>query len=581
MRHCLKLSTCLLLAHLIGTGLPQPSIAQGWPGNPTVNVAISRDGLQEQHPRIVSDGALGAIIVWEYATVSSGLDLMIQRVDAGGAVLWPSPTYITSFLAYDQRDPRMISDGAGGAIIAWTDHRDEGPTGGDIYVQRINSSGTVLWGTNGHAICGATDIQAYPELCSDGAGGAIVTWRDSRNYASTGVDIYAQRVSADGTPLWTPFGVPICTTTGNQLDPIITGDGSGGAVIAWMDSRSAYTNTYMQRVNASGVKHWTSDGVGYLINTNATWLTGRSPIVGDGTGGAIVVYVDDYSGSTDLDIRAVRVNGSGNLAWSPGSRVICWETGIQKDPRVVSDNGGAAIVTWTDYRAGTSDPNIYAQKIDTSGALKWTVGGACVCGVTGTQEAPTIAGDVFRGAIITWNDSRAVNISGVDVYAQRLDEWGTPQWTTDGIPVSIAGSNQYSPFIASAGSCGAIVVWYDYRNVGSSNWDIYAQRVFCDGSLIAPTGVTETAPYEFTLNQNYPNPFNPKTVVSFQLPVASDVRLVVCDLLGRELLMLLNDRLNPGIHMVTLDGSNLASGVYIYRMTAGQYVESKKMVLLR
>jgi hypothetical protein len=86
------------------------------------------------------------------------------------------------------------------------------------------------------------------------------------------------------------------------------------------------------------------------------------------------------------------------------------------------------------------------------------------------------------------------------------------------------------------------------------------------------TGVSETPglPREFALKQNYPNPFNPRTVVSSQLPVASNVKLVVYDLLGREVTVLVNERRAAGRYQDTFDGSGLASGVYIYRLTAGR-----------
>jgi hypothetical protein len=85
----------------------------------------------------------------------------------------------------------------------------------------------------------------------------------------------------------------------------------------------------------------------------------------------------------------------------------------------------------------------------------------------------------------------------------------------------------------------------------------------------------------FVLLDAYPNPFNPKTVVSCQLPVVSDVKLIVYDMLGREVAVLLNGRKEAGRHVVTFDGSGLASGVYLYRMHAGSYVETKKLLLLR
>jgi hypothetical protein len=97
--------------------------------------------------------------------------------------------------------------------------------------------------------------------------------------------------------------------------------------------------------------------------------------------------------------------------------------------------------------------------------------------------------------------------------------------------------------------------------------------------------VTEAAseivspPATYSLSQNYPNPFNPATVVSFQLPAVSDVKLVVFDLLGREASVLVNERRNAGIHEVKFDGSNLASGVYFYRLQAGDFVQTKRLVL--
>jgi hypothetical protein len=97
------------------------------------------------------------------------------------------------------------------------------------------------------------------------------------------------------------------------------------------------------------------------------------------------------------------------------------------------------------------------------------------------------------------------------------------------------------------------------------------------------TGVSETTglPREFALKQNYPNPFNPRTVVSSQLPVASNVKLVVYDVLGREVTVLVNERRVAGRYQDTFDGSRLASGVYIYRLNAGSFVQSRAMVLVK
>jgi glucuronoarabinoxylan endo-1,4-beta-xylanase len=88
-------------------------------------------------------------------------------------------------------------------------------------------------------------------------------------------------------------------------------------------------------------------------------------------------------------------------------------------------------------------------------------------------------------------------------------------------------------------------------------------------------------PSIFQLHQNYPNPFNPSTVIEYQIPTAENVSLKIFDMLGREVATLVNERKSPGTYEVMFDGSRLASGMYFYRLQAGNLVETKKLVLLR
>jgi hypothetical protein len=86
---------------------------------------------------------------------------------------------------------------------------------------------------------------------------------------------------------------------------------------------------------------------------------------------------------------------------------------------------------------------------------------------------------------------------------------------------------------------------------------------------------------EYSLAQNYPNPFNPVTVISFSLPMRGNVKLTVFDALGKEVAELLDKEMTLGIHKISFDAKNLASGIYFYRLQSGNYVEMKKMILLR
>lgn len=96
-------------------------------------------------------------------------------------------------------------------------------------------------------------------------------------------------------------------------------------------------------------------------------------------------------------------------------------------------------------------------------------------------------------------------------------------------------------------------------------------------------GLTElgATPDNFTLAQNYPNPFNPTTVISYQLPVSSEVRLKVYDMLGRQVAELVNGQVAAGRHTINFDASNLSSGVYLYRLQAGRQIMTRKLTILK
>src|SRR5439155_2022403 len=226
-----------------------------------------------------------------------------------GVVLFDTPTG-------DQVVPNMISDGAGGAIIVWQDGRNAfGATGGyDIFAQRVDGTGAVLWNSStGAPVCTAAQGQYNPVLCPDGAGGAIVAWHDRRKGAFSDADIYAQRLTGAGSTTWTLNGVAVCversgSPTGNQLYPGIVTDGAGGAIIVWYDARNASPNLYTQRLNGAGVAQWTANGVqicGIPYGTYAHDATAT------GAGGAIVVWQDGRVSSTD--IYAARVDPAGGL----------------------------------------------------------------------------------------------------------------------------------------------------------------------------------------------------------------------------------------------------------------------------
>lgn len=116
--------------------------------------------------------------------------------------------------------------------------------------------------------------------------------------------------------------------------------------------------------------------------------------------------------------------------------------------QIISDGSAGAIITWYDYRSG-SNYDIYAQRVDSAGVVQWTVDGVAICTNPGNQEWPQIISDGSAGAIITWHDDRSGNW---DIYAQRVDSVGAVQWTADGVAICTAPGDQYSPQMISDGS---------------------------------------------------------------------------------------------------------------------------------
>jgi Secretion system C-terminal sorting domain/Glycosyl hydrolases family 18 len=114
----------------------------------------------------------------------------------------------------------------------------------------------------------------------------------------------------------------------------------------------------------------------------------------------------------------------------------------------------------------------------------------------------------------------------------------------------------------------------------ANNLKSYTDAVF--GALVNVQGVkTNPGPQSFSLMQNYPNPFNPTTTISYELSTNSFVTLEVYDILGREVATLAKGRENAGSHSVTFDGSRLPSGVYFYRLQAGTFSDTKKLVIVK
>ncbi|MBE0643400.1 MAG: choice-of-anchor D domain-containing protein [Bacteroidetes bacterium] len=448
-----------------------------WSSDPAVNNVICRAAENQSAPRIISDGKGGAIICWhDQRATQNYYDVYAQRIDKDGFVRWTVNGVVVSAALYSQSKPDMVSDDAGGAIIAWTDNRNGD---NDIYVQRIDSSGKVLWTPDGVAVTADTSNQADVKITTDGKHGAIVTWNAGTGGFPPGSKIYAQRIDANGTLRWnTPTLVSGTLRFANA--PTIASDGKGGAFIAYAYYPRPEYDVYAQRVDSNGAVLWENKGVGIATGSGSQ----DSPIlVADGAGNAFLGYSDWGAGSiATLNLVVLKKDGTQAAAFRATST-----SGGQLNGQLSNIGVGLLGVAWDDGRVA-GKRRVFAQIIDTTGKKYWAADGVAVSSRAGDQVAPYVISDGNGGVIVAWEDKTGGLKS--DIYAQRLSDAGATLWPGTGAPVCTAANIRQFPWMISDGHNGAIVTWEDYRP-SFSNAEVYASRILADGSFpIAPPILT-------------------------------------------------------------------------------------------
>ena len=219
------------------------------------------------------------------------------RVFAAGANIWQNDSIISD-AAYDQKNPVIVTDGSDGAIVFWEYYRTGQNTSGWLYAQKLTSGGTVMWTQNGVQVSTSSriEITSYLKAIPDGSGGAIIAWQDYRN---GNYDIYCQKIDSNGQILWGNGDLAVISKSGSQGNPALCGDGLGGAVIVWEDSSGTNTKIVAQRINSAGSKVWTSTGV--VVCSSTKEMT--SPKVAyDGLANFFVVWDELRTVGNDEDI---------------------------------------------------------------------------------------------------------------------------------------------------------------------------------------------------------------------------------------------------------------------------------------
>jgi len=300
------------------------------------------------------------------------------------------------------------------------------------------------------ASCGPYQVPPIPAATTgDNSGGAIALyqiWQVSDSYGQ----FYVQKISPEGNLLWGEEGILIGSGCGvdDQCDSYAVSDGSGGAIIIWLERlpqpegepEPSYFQTHVARVGSEGNVEWRRD------------IPGVDQAIPDGSGGAIIACRAPYY----ENISVLKIDAEGNLPW--GEDGVSLNLGRYYEFDIASDNLGGVIVVGAASRGG--DFIVYAQRVDSEGNILWQTGGVQAC--VGPAEEAQVVSDGAGGAIIAYmrdipcDDGRIGGYCDSDIYAQRIDAEGNVLWGSDGVPICAGPSTPNSPRVVADGAGGAI-----------------------------------------------------------------------------------------------------------------------------
>lgn len=351
-----------------------------------------------------------------------------------------------------------------------------------------------------------------------------------------------------------------------------------------------------------------------------------SVFIGDGLGGFLPVRnyhaanavrgvaILDFDGDGKMDISTANRNGDnvslfhGNGDGTFAQRVNIEANGTQETAIVAADANGDGILDLFVAALSSSEMIVllgdgdggftFSHKVST-GSGPWMIAVGDVNGDgnvdvvsanSNGNSASVIFGDGEGGLLPATNYPvgnfpLAIDLGDLDGDGDLdmvVSSYGTGDW-------SVYENNGSGLFInrrilpaSIAGSCATL---YDHDNDGDLDFtgiDEIADLIFIfDNQEVTSTGTAAVIPTEYKLHQSYPNPFNPTAVITYEIPEAGNVSLIVYDVLGREVTTLVDGVKLAGEYSVTWKMEGLVTGVYFYRLKAGDFVDTKKLVLLR
>lgn len=499
----------------------------------------------------------GGVVVTGFGyNTGTGRDYITVKYNPDGTTAWVK-TYNGETNGGDY-SLALALDGQNNVYVTGRSDRG-GPTFSDITTIKYNPNGVVQW----VAYYNNSSANLLDEACCikvDGSGNVYVAGR-SEGGSATNEDMIIVKYDNSGTQIWAQRydGTAHNVDRASSIDV----DAQGNVFVCGTALNTGAGSDYvLVKYNSTGVEQWVKN-----YNGNANGGDQANVVKVDPAGNAYITgFVDNAASS--YDFFTVKVNPDGVTQWTA---TYNGQGNLGDFPTAMTiDNSGNVYVTGKSTgTAFINDSNYATIKYNSQGVQQWVA----------IYKNSNSSVDVARSIVL--DDLGNVYVTGGST-SSTMNDYTTIKYKNSGVQEWVlkyngpSNNDDFSNVVTVDANHNVYVTGRSYA--AATNFD------FVTVKYSIPAGITHNGnkiPDRFSLEQNYPNPFNPNTVISFSLPKESTVKLTIFDMSGREVSELINSTLTAGNYKINFDGNGVSSGIYFYRLNAGEFTATKKMILIK
>jgi hypothetical protein len=420
----------------------------------------------------------------------------------------------------------------------------------NAWLIKTNDLGDTLWTKTygGSDDDGANSVQQTTD------GGYILTgWTES--FGMGDYDVWLVRTNNSGDLLWTKTIGGISSDGGQEVQQ--TTDG-GFILTGHTNSFGAGdSDVWLIKTNPSGDTLWTKTFGGIASDVGSS--------IQQTLDGGYIITGTKESIFGNKDVYLIKTNDSGEFLWAKTFGGAQFDEGLS----VIQTIDGGYIISANTFSFGSAYSAIWLIKTDSIGDSIWT---KIIWENNGLNSSYSVQQTQDDGYIIV--GFTEISIYNWDILLVRTDSSGNILWTK-----TFESNGMDTGFSIELNTDGCYAIAGAKESSGAGGNDVWIIKTTSDVSNVKLNYNQFVS--DFSLQQNYPNPFNSATAIQYSILQRSNVRLKVFDILGKEVTTLVNEEKDQGVYTVNFDANNLASGLYLYSIQAGSFVDTKKMILLK